>query len=108
MAIDPCRLRPTELCRLLNSTPLGEVINTRVLYRHREQAGLRIGEGRHVDLVRYVAWLVQARHLPRQEPAATTSADSDLAEAALARPNCAAGNRNGKATDKNLRENMKS
>ena len=84
MAIDPCRLRPTELCRLLNSTPLGEVINTRVLYRHREQAGLRIGEGRHVDLVRYVAWLVQARHLPRQEPTATTSANSDLAEAALA------------------------
>ena len=35
-------------------------------------------------LVRYVAWLVQVRHLPKQEPAGTTSADPDLAEAALA------------------------
>ena len=83
MPIDPRRLRPAELCRLLNSTPLGEVINTVLLRHHRERAGLRIGEGRHVDLVRYAAWLVQVRHLPKQEPAGTTSADPLLAEAAL-------------------------
>ena len=56
------RLRPSELCRLLNSTPLGEVITERQLKRHRNRAGLRIGDGKHVDLVRYVAWLVQQRH----------------------------------------------
>ncbi len=39
MAIDPRKLRPSELCRLLNSTPLGEVINERQLYRHRSRAG---------------------------------------------------------------------
>ncbi len=67
MAIDPRKLRPSELCRLLNSTPLGEVINDRQLYRHRTRAGFRIGDGRTVDLFRYVAWLVQVRHEPRPE-----------------------------------------
>ncbi|GIW78787.1 MAG: hypothetical protein KatS3mg105_0594 [Gemmatales bacterium] len=68
MAIDPRRLRPSELCRLLNSTPLGEVINERQLHRHRTRAGLRIGDARHVDLLRYTAWLVHIRHAPRPEP----------------------------------------
>jgi hypothetical protein len=52
----------------VNSTPLGEVLNERQLHRHRVRAGLRIGDARHVDLVRYVAWLVQLRHTPRPEP----------------------------------------
>ncbi|HEV3383237.1 MAG TPA: hypothetical protein VG097_00410, partial [Gemmata sp.] len=62
MAIDLRRLRPGNLCRLLNSTPLGEVISERQLYRHRTRAGLRIGDDQHVDFLRYVAWLVQTRH----------------------------------------------
>ena len=68
MAIDPRHLKPSELCRVLNSTPLGEVISERQLYRHRQRAGFRIGDGKHVDLFRYVAWLVQIRHEPRPEP----------------------------------------
>jgi hypothetical protein len=70
MATDPRRLKPSELCRLLNSTPLGEVISERQLYRHRSRAGLRVGDGKHVDLIRYVAWLVSQRHAPKPEPAA--------------------------------------
>ena len=50
---DPRKLRPGELCRLLNSTPLGEVIKPSQLQRHRTRAGLRIGDARHVDLIRY-------------------------------------------------------
>ncbi len=69
MAHDVRRLRPSELCRLLNSTPLGEVVNERQLHRHRTRAGLRIGDGRHVDLLRYVAWLVGERHAPKPMPA---------------------------------------
>jgi hypothetical protein len=65
VATDPRRLRPSELCRLLNSTPLGEVIGERQLHRHRTRAGLRIGDARHVDLLRYVAWLVSIRHAPK-------------------------------------------
>jgi hypothetical protein len=64
---DPRQLRPTEVCRLLNSTPLGEVINERQLHRHRTRAGMRIGDARHVDLLRYLAWLVQVRHAPKPE-----------------------------------------
>ncbi len=67
MATDPRKLRPSELCRLLNSTPLGEVINERQLHRHRSRAGMRIGDGRHVDLLRYIAWLIQIRHEPKPD-----------------------------------------
>ncbi|MCC6909432.1 MAG: phage terminase large subunit family protein [Phycisphaerales bacterium] len=62
MAIDPRSLRPSEICRLLNSTPLGEVISERQLHRHRSRAGYRIGDGKTVDLLRYTAWLVAERH----------------------------------------------
>ncbi len=50
--IDPRKLRPSE----------------RQLHRHRTRAGLRIGDARHVDLLRYVAWLIQLRHAPKLEP----------------------------------------
>ena len=82
MTLDPRKLRPSELCRLLNSTPLGEVINDRQLRRHRTRAGLRIGDARHVDLVRYVAWLVHVRHDPKPQPDGAALSASDLAEAA--------------------------
>jgi hypothetical protein len=64
-AIDVRHLRPSDLCRLLNSA--GEVINERQLHRHRSRAGFRIGDATHVDLFRYVAWLVEIRHTPRLE-----------------------------------------
>ena len=75
MAIDPRRLRPSELCRLLNSTPVGEVISDRQLYRHRTRAGLRItsaGSSRNIDLLRYAAWLVAERHKPKPDPEGLT------------------------------------
>jgi hypothetical protein len=43
--IDPRKLRPTELCRLLNSTPLGKVISERELHRHRIRAQLTYDDG---------------------------------------------------------------
>lgn len=82
MASDPRKLRPSELCRLLNSTPLGEVISEQLLRRHRTRAGLRIGDDRHVDLLRYVAWLVQVRHAPKPQPDSATPSAHQLAEAA--------------------------
>ena len=77
---DPRRLRPGELCRILNSTPLGEVTSERVLQRHRHaiggsgkhRAGLRIddGTGKGIDLFRYVAWLAMRRERgAKPEPA---------------------------------------
>ncbi len=82
MATDPRQLRPTALCQLLNSTPLGEVIDQRRLHAHRTKAGLRIGDGKKVDLLRYTAWLVQMRHAPKAVTSNGTTVD--LAEAAEA------------------------
>ena len=82
--IDPRRLRPTDLARLLNSTPLGEVIGERQLRRHRTRAGFRIGDGSHVDLFRYAAWLFDALHEPKLEPAGLTGYDA-MKEGARAR-----------------------
>ena len=76
MAIDPRRLRPSQFVQLLNSTPLGEVVSERTIYRHRARAGLRIGDGQHIDLLKYVAWLVFERHRPRPEPEGLTGYDA--------------------------------
>ena len=82
MPIDPRQLTPTALTRLLNSTPLGAVIDERQLRRHRNRAGFRIGDGRHVDLFRYVAWLVWERHNPApREPAHDYEAMKEAARA---------------------------
>ncbi|MGV3483356.1 MAG: terminase gpA endonuclease subunit [Planctomycetaceae bacterium] len=67
MAVDPRRLRPSQLCRLLNSTPLGEVTSERQLYRHRQRAGSRIGDGKTIDLLRYCAWMHRLRHTPKPQ-----------------------------------------
>ena len=66
MGVDLQQLRPTYLARLLNATPLGEVINDRQLRRHRTRAGLRDGDEKTVDLFRYAAWLVDVRHSPKE------------------------------------------
>src|SRR5512137_1308119 len=83
MPIDPRNLKPSDLARLLNSTPLGTVIDERQLYRHRMKAGFRIGDGRRLDLFRYVAWLIEERSLPRKivDPAAGYEALKERAAA---------------------------
>ena len=77
------RLQPTRLVRLLNSTPLGEVISDRQMLRHRSRAGFHIGDDRHVDLFKYVAWLVAVRHEP--QPEADGDPYEDIKERARAR-----------------------
>jgi hypothetical protein len=70
--VDPRQLRPGELCRLLNSTPLGEVISERQLHRHRTRAGYRVAsptDPNRVDLFRYAAWLATTRHEERRRAA---------------------------------------
>lgn len=82
MAQDPRQFRPVDLCRLLNSTPLGEVIKQRQMQEHRVQAGLHIGSQSHVDLFKYVAWLVQERHL-RAAPEKQAPSSLDFTALAL-------------------------
>ncbi len=57
MAIDPNKLKPYELVRLLNSAGFGEVINDAALYRHRNSAGFSIGDNKSVNLFKYAGWL---------------------------------------------------
>jgi hypothetical protein len=59
--VDPRQLRVAEAVRLLNSTPLGEVVQPHVVYRHLNRAAYKIGDGRRIDLARYTAWLFHAR-----------------------------------------------
>lgn len=66
MALNPRKLLPSELIQLLNSTPLGQVLDSGLLYRHRLAAGLNIGDGKRVDLLRYCVWLRQQCHKPRK------------------------------------------
>ena len=84
MAIDPRHLGPSQLCGLLNSTPLGEVISARQLHRHRERAGFRIGDGKDLDLLKYVAWLVCTRHELKPDPEGMTGYEA-MKEQARAR-----------------------
>ncbi|MFN9363435.1 MAG: hypothetical protein ACK6CE_01405, partial [Planctomycetota bacterium] len=60
---DPRRLKPGRLVQLLNSTPLGPVIDDRWLRELRAEAGSRIGDGQTVDLLRFTSWLAARRHL---------------------------------------------
>jgi len=83
VAIDPRQLRPSTLTRMLNSTPLGEVISERQLRRHRNRAGYRVGDEKHVDLFRYAAWLAWLRHNPA--PAREPTDYEAMKEAARAR-----------------------
>jgi hypothetical protein len=63
------KLKPSQLVKLLNSTPLGEVISERQLHRHRSKAGYRVGDDSTVDFPRYVAWLLD-RYRNRRAPQA--------------------------------------
>ena len=74
--INPTKLKPTDLTRLLNSAGFGEVLNERTLRRHRNRAGYTIGDKKTVDLLRYAAWLTQLYLAP---PKATRDYD-DLKE----------------------------
>lgn len=60
-------MRPSEVVRLLNSSPLGTVLNATQLGRNRDQAGFRIGDGKTVDFSRYLAWLAGERRRRRDD-----------------------------------------
>jgi hypothetical protein len=66
--IDPRKLRPVDLLRLLNATDFGTVLTEAQLRRHRNQAGYRVGDTRTVDLFRYAAWLTQEYLKPKRGP----------------------------------------
>jgi len=68
MQIDPRKLRPADLLRLVNAAGRGSVLTEFQLRRHRNEAGYTIGDARTVDLFRYAAWLTLEYFKPRAEP----------------------------------------
>ncbi|MBI9017359.1 MAG: phage terminase large subunit family protein [Phycisphaerae bacterium] len=67
MAINPIKLKPTELTRLLNSAGFGEVISERTLRRQRNRAGYTIGDTRTINLFKYAGWLTSEYLKPAKE-----------------------------------------
>ena len=58
MSMDPRQLRPGQVAALLNSTALGEVTSDSRVRRNVVRAGLRVGDGKRVNLLGYAAWLL--------------------------------------------------
>ena len=69
MAIDVTRLTQTDLLQVVNATGLGLVLDRSRLRRQMDGAAFRVGDGRHIHLVRYVAWLARELDRPRPKPA---------------------------------------
>lgn len=82
VAADPRNLKPGDLCRVLNSTPLGPVLDDRKLRGHRTRAGHRLGDGKTIDLLRYAAWLHEQYRTTLASPPPDPPGDvADLAAA---------------------------
>jgi len=79
MALDFNRVPPADLVRMLNSTRLGRCITERQLYRHRMEAGLRIGDAKHIHLLRYACWL--ASRLASHDAEVSVAKDSTIQKA---------------------------
>lgn len=57
MSIDVRDLTQNQACQILNATPLGEVATPHIIRNHVSRAGLKIGDGKRIDLLKYAAWL---------------------------------------------------
>jgi len=79
MAIDPARLTQSDLLQIINSTPMGMVLNRSRLRRQMDVGGLRFGDGTHIHLARYVRWLV--REMDRPRPARTNYVEAKRKQA---------------------------
>ena len=70
MAINPSKLKPAELVKLVNSTDFGTVASPAQVYRHFERAGYRIAsvdDPRCINFFRYAAWLVDMKNAAAEE-----------------------------------------
>jgi len=77
MAINPNSMRPVEVARLINSTPLGFTLAQARIYRDFNRVGFRIAatdNSRNINLLKYIAWMCDEKHTVR-EPAGPRSYD---------------------------------
>lgn len=83
--LNPTKLKPIEIVRIVNTPPLMAGLNDRQLRRHRDRAGFRISEdgGSTVNLFKYAAWL-RAELMARQSEVPVTYEDKKNAARNLA------------------------
>lgn len=70
MAINPSSMRPVEVGRLINATPLGFVLSQARIYRDFNRVGFRIaasGNSRNINLLKYIAWIFDEAHTEPEE-----------------------------------------
>ena len=67
MAIDINNLTQIQLLRLMNATPLGNVLSQNQLRWQMNSAAYRIGDGKHINLVRYISWLAKEYEKPKHQ-----------------------------------------
>ena len=77
MALDIHNLNQTQLLQLVNHTPLGVVLDRPRLRRQLDVAAYRIGDGKRVSLVRYVAWLSREVDKPKTQRQSVDDARSN-------------------------------
>ncbi|MDI1342834.1 MAG: phage terminase large subunit family protein [Pseudolabrys sp.] len=65
VVIDPRHLRPSAALRVINATRRADVLTDRALRLNMNRGGLRVGDGQHLDLIRYGAWVFAERQKPR-------------------------------------------
>lgn len=83
---DTTTLKPGELIRAINGTPLGQVLTDKKLRRQREIGGAKFSDpaGKRLDLMRYVAWLANQRGKTR--PAAAEKSGPGSSSPPRSRP----------------------
>ena len=81
--INPSNMRVVDVARLLNSTSFGFVLAQARLYREFNRVGFRIGSSenpRNINLLKYIAWMVDRKHTPEETSGARSYEDRRNAE----------------------------
>ena len=78
MAIDVNKLSQSELLQLINHTPIGAVLDRSRLRRQMDVAAYSIGDGKTINLVRYISWLAHEHEKPKPQKSIEESRLQDL------------------------------
>ncbi len=86
--INPSSMKPVDVGRLLNSTPLGSVLAQARIYRDFNQVGFRIAasdNSRNMNLLKYIAWVYDELHAEPAERPSSARTYEERKEAERAR-----------------------
>ena len=75
MPLNPSNMRVVDVARLLNSTEQGFVVPQARIYRDFNRVGFRIASpdnSRNINLLKYIAWLCDEKHMERENSAPRT------------------------------------